>query len=161
MEANYPPRQEPPRKAEPKPHNIVVTVVKDPVSGEFTLKLEPPTVDLTVNEQAAWRSNDGRLEIRFAPKITPFPGATYKTARGGTIFSGAPGAKKVNRIPYKYTLLVTTPEGFFIKQDADLRAVDDKTGPRPSQGSTQKKGCLSLFGFGFIISLLMKIRAML
>ena len=153
--------QEPPRRTQPKRKDIVITVVKNPRTGERELKLNPTMVDLTVNEQAAWRCNDGGLEIRFAPNSTPFATAGYRTGTGGTILSGAPDAKRVNRIPYKYTLLVTTPDGFFIKQDADLRAVDDKTGPRPPQSKQQGKGCLTLLGIGLVIGLLSKIRSMI
>lgn len=144
MEPNYPPTQEPPHETRPKPRPIAITVIKDPRTGQLRLNLEPPTLDLAVNEQVAWRTRDGRLEIRFAPGSTPFAGATYKTARGGTIFSGAPGARKVTRTPYLYTLLVTTPEGFFIKQDADLRVVDQTTPPRPTTENppTEHKGGL-------------------
>lgn len=161
METNYPPKQEPPRPSTPKPREISVTVVRDPISGQFRLNLEPPTVDLTVEEQAAWRSNDGRLEIRFAPNNTPFTGALFRTANGGTILSGAPARNKVSRTAYPYTLLVTTPGGAFVKQDADLRAVDETTGPRPPADGNQGKGCLSLIGLGLIFGLLSKIRAML
>ncbi len=161
METNYQPGQEAPSRPQPKPRNITITVVKDPKTGELKLNLEPPTVDLTVNEQAAWRSNDTRLEIRFAPNATPFATASFRTALGGTILSGAPNAKKITATPYKYTLLATTPDGFFIKQDADLRAVDQTTGPRPSEGGNQGKGCLSLLGFGLVIGLFSKLRAML
>ncbi len=123
--------QEPPKpRPTPRARSINVTVVRDPITGNLRLNLEPPTVDLRENEQVAWRSNDGRLEIRFSPNITPFVGATYKTARGGTIFSGAPARDKVSRTPYPYTLLLTNPAGFFIKQDADLRVVDQNTPPR-------------------------------
>src|SRR5215210_4655370 len=118
METNYQLGQEPPSRPQPKRRDIAITVVKDRRTGELMLRLDPPTVDLTVNEQAAWRCNDGGLEIRFAPNNTPFATASYRTATGGTILSGAPGARKVSRTPYKYTLLVTTPSGFFIKQDA-------------------------------------------
>src|SRR5438034_10976405 len=101
METNYSSEQEPPSRPRPKPRNIIITVVKDPRTGELKLNLEPPTVDLTVNEQAAWRCNDGRLEIRFAPNNTPFATANYRAARGGTILSAAPDAKKINRVPYQ------------------------------------------------------------
>jgi len=161
METNYPPKQEPPRPSAPKPRNISVTVVRDPVTGAPRLNLEPATVDLTVEEQAAWTSNDGRLEIRFAPKNTPFSGSSYRTANGGTILSGAPAKDKISRTPYPYTLLVTTPDGVFVKQDADLRAVDQTTGPRPPAGRPPGNGCLSLLGFGLILGLLNKIRALL
>lgn len=127
METNYPPKPEPPR---PRPRNITVAVIRDPQTGDPRIVLDPPTIDLTVNEQAAWRSNDGRLEIRLNVNNTPFAGATYKTARGGTIFSGAPSRAKISAVPYKYTLLVTTNKGFFLKLDADLRVVDQNTPPR-------------------------------
>ncbi len=160
METNYPPKQEPPRPSTPKPRDIAVTVVRDPNTGQLRLNLEPPTIDLTVEEQAAWRSNDGRLEIRFAPNNSPFSGASYRAANGGTILSGAPARDKISRTPYVYTLLVTTPNGSFIRQDADLRAVDQTTGPRPPESGNQGKGCLSLLGFGVLIGLIGKMRAM-
>lgn len=161
METNYPNRQEPPRINDPKPVNITVTVVRDPRAKQPILRLDPPTVDLTVEQQAAWTSNGGRLEIRFAPSATPFVAASYRAASGGTILSGAPARTRISATPYPYTLLVTTPDGFFIKQDADLRAVDGSTGPRPDPGGNQGKGCLTLLGFGLIVGLVSKIRAML
>jgi len=163
MESNYPPKQESPRSSTPKSRGIAVTVVKDPVSGQLRLNLEPPTIDLTVEEQAAWQSNDGRLEIRFAPNNTPFSGGLFRAANGGTILSGAPARDKISREPYFYTLLVTTPDGSFIKQDADLRAVaaDGSTGPRPPSGGQPGKGCLTLLGFGLVYGLFLKLRAML
>jgi len=131
METNYPPKPEPPRpKPDPKPRNISVAVIRDPRTGEPRIVLDPPTIDLTVNEQAAWRSNDGRLEIRFSVNNTPFAGATYKTARGGTILSGAPSRDRISAVPYKYTLLVTSNKGFFLKLDADIRVVGQNTPPR-------------------------------
>lgn len=160
METNYQPEKEPPSRPQPKRVDITIAVVKDPKTGELILKLSPATVDLTVEQQAAWRCNDGRLEIRFAPNNVPFATASYKAAQGGTILSGAPNAKKISRTPFKYTLLVTTPAGFFIKQDADLRAVDSTTGPRPSEGGNQGKGCLTLLGFGLAVGLLTKLRSM-
>ncbi|MFN0109975.1 MAG: hypothetical protein ACKVZH_14060 [Blastocatellia bacterium] len=161
MEINNQYGQESPSNPQPKLVNIAITVVKDRQTGELRLNLEPATVDLTVNQQAAWRCNDGRLEIRFAPNSAPFATASYKTAQGGTILSGAPTRDKVSVTPYAYTLLVTTPAGFFIKQDADLRAIDSSTPPRPPAGGNQGKGCLTLLGFGLLYGLLSKIRAML
>lgn len=161
METNYQ-SQEPPSRSQPKARNISVAVIKDPNTGEPRLRLDPPTVDLTINEQAAWRCNDGRLEIRFAPNNTPFLVSSYKAANGGTILSGAPARTKISATPYPYTLLVTTTDGFFIKQDADLRAVatDGSTGPRPPSGGQPGKGCLTLLGFGLLYSLLSKLRAL-
>ncbi len=167
MESNYQPGQEPPTRSQPKRVEIAVTVIKDR-NGNLRLNIDPATVDLTVKEQAAWRCNDGRLEIRFAPNNTPFLTASFSTARGGTTLSGAPVEKQISRTPYPYTLLVTTPDGFFIKQDADLRAVavDGSTGPRPDPpkpdppGGHQGKGCLTLLGFGLIAGLVMKIRTL-
>ena len=131
MKNNHPSKPDTPSpRPELKLREILITVVRDPQTGQPSLKLDPPTVDLTINEQVGWRCNDGRLEIRFSPNSTPFSGATSKTARGGTIFSGGSTPGNVNRIPYQYTLLVTNPGGFFIKQDADLRIVDQNTEPR-------------------------------
>lgn len=162
MEPNYSNKQEPPRRPDPKPVNISVTVVMDPRTKQPLLKLDPPTVDLTVEQQAAWTSKGGRLEIRFAPNATPFVAASYRAANGGTILSGAPTRTRISATPYPYTLLVTTPDGAFIKQDADLRAVDSSTPPRPTEpGGNQGKGCLTLLGFGLIYGLISKIRAML
>ena len=159
METNYQTGKEPPSIPQPKRINITVTVVRDR-NGQLRLNLDPLTVDLTTREQAAWRCDDGRLEIRFAPNNSPFVTASFNTAPGGTTLSGAPLENKISRTPYPYTLLVTTPDGFFIKQDEDLRAVDSSTGPRPEPGGNQGKGCLTLLGFGLIAGLVMKIRAL-
>jgi hypothetical protein len=161
MEQNYSNKQEPPRRLDPKPINITVTVVIDPLTKQPVLRLDPPTVDLTIEQQAAWTSKGGRLEIRFAPSNTPFVGAMFRAANGGTILSGAPTRTAISTTPYPYTLLVTTPDGFFIKQDEDLRAVDDSTGPRPGTGGNQGKGCLTLLGFGLLYGMISKLRAML
>ena len=145
MGTNYSSKHEPLSGAcEERPRNIAVKVVRDEQRGVFILVLDPPTIDIRENEQATWRTAEGRLEIRFNPNNTPFTGATFKTARGGTIFSGVPRRNTVRAVPYNYTLLVTTATGFFIKQDADLRVVDQTTPPRPpsTDPSSPHKGGL-------------------
>jgi hypothetical protein len=66
------------------------------------------------------------LEIRFNPGITPFAGSNFETTAGGFSFSGAPVQRRPIRQSYKYNALVTTGDGFFLTQTAEV-VVADKT----------------------------------
>lgn len=75
---------------------------------------------LRVTEQIAWTSPDGKLEIRFDPRLSPFGGASFEVPQGAKSFSGRPDPKKLSMKSFRYTVLVTTPDGFFLKKDTEV-----------------------------------------
>lgn len=84
---------------------------------------------LKPNEQIVWVCPDGRLEIRFDPSLSPFAGANFEVPQSAKAFSGRPDPNKLNLKTYRYVVLVTTPDGFFLRKDAEV-AIDraGKTG---------------------------------
>ncbi len=117
-----------PDQRPPTPEALPVTVsVKKDQQGKSVLVVEPAVLTLNNNQQARWTCPDGRLEIRFSPGFTPFTGSTFETSRGGFSFSGTPVERRLPRDSYKYTVLVTTVDGLFLTQDADV-VVADKRG---------------------------------
>lgn len=85
---------------------------------------------LKPNEQVVWVCPDGRLEIRFDAALSPFAGANFEVPRGARVFSGLPDPKRLTMRSFKYTVLVTTPDGFFLKKDADVVIERGSTGQK-------------------------------
>ena len=72
-------------------------------------------------EQVAWTSEGGRLEIRFDPVLSPFAGSSFEVPSRAKAFSGTPLLQKIQKTQtFKYTVLVTTPEGYFLTKEVDL-----------------------------------------
>jgi hypothetical protein len=113
LQFNLPPR--------PPAVEVTVRVVRDPNNpkGRF-LQVRQATDKITTNEQLAWTCPDGRLEIRFSRALNPFAGDGYEVARGGKVFSGKPVKRVSKPQTYKYSLLVTTPDGYFLTQDVTV-----------------------------------------
>jgi hypothetical protein len=120
MEPN-PPVQTPTR---PKEVPVTVVVNRNQQGEPVELVVRPAVVILNANEQLRWSSPDGRLEIRFNPGITPFAGSNFETTAGGFSFSGAPVQRRPIRQSYKYNALVTTGDGFFLTQTAEVVVAD-------------------------------------
>ncbi|MBS1808913.1 MAG: hypothetical protein JST84_12190 [Acidobacteria bacterium] len=110
---NLPPR--PPAKL------VTVTVGRDPQdSKKKILKVKQEADKIMPNEQLAWTCPDGRLEVRFSRKLNPFGGDAYEVARGGKVFSGIPVKRNSKEQSYRYSLLVTTPDGYFLSKEVDI-----------------------------------------
>ena len=135
--SNYPPdKPDPPKPGEgptqpprPRPIPVNIKVVRNQQGEPIDLQIEPQSLSLAEGQQAKWSTQDGRLEIRFSAKLTPFAGDAYETARGGESFSGAPLPKRPERPSFEYTALVTTSDGFFLSKKAEVRIVG-ATGPK-------------------------------
>ena len=126
---NLPPR--PPAKL------VTVTVARDPQdSKKRILKVKQEADKIMPNEQLAWTCPDGRLEIRFSRKYNPFAGDAYEVARGGKVFSGVPVRCGSKEQSFRYSLLVTTPDGFFVTKEVDIIVTP---APKPKAQATKKK----------------------
>lgn len=114
----------------PRPPAITVTVKveRDPNNPKGRVLLVKQDSDkITTNEQLAWTCPDGRLEIRFSRALAPFAGDAYEVARGGKVFSGKPVKRTSKPQTYKYSLLVTTPDGYFLTQEVSVTVVPATT----------------------------------
>ncbi len=114
----------------PRPPAITVTVKveRDPNNPKGRiLRVKQDADKITTNEQLAWTCPDGRLEIRFSRALAPFAGDAYEVARGGKVFSGKPAKRPSQPQTYKYSLLVTTPDGYFLTQEVTITVVPTTT----------------------------------
>jgi hypothetical protein len=116
-----PPKPGEPTRPRPQPAPVSIRVVRNQQGEPIDLQIEPQSLPLAENQQAKWSTQDGRLEIRFSAKLTPFAGDTYEVARGGESFSGAPLPKRPSRPSFEYTALVTTSDGYFLSKKAEVR----------------------------------------
>ncbi len=110
----------------PRPPAITVTVKveRDPTNSKGRiLRVKQDAEKITANEQLAWTCPDGRLEIRFSRAQAPFAGDAYEVACGGKVFSGKPVNRNSKLQTYKYSLLVTTPDGYFLTQEVTITVV--------------------------------------
>src|SRR5262245_49144170 len=77
------PTEEPfPQFPIPRPESDFVEPPRQEVKIRFdergnVVRIEPPTLILDPNNQAAWSSTSGKIEIRFNPKDSPFGGASF------------------------------------------------------------------------------------
>jgi hypothetical protein len=116
LKFNLPPR--PPAKT------VTVKVARDPQNPKGrVLRIQQESEKITAQEQLAWTCPDGRLEVRFSRAMAPFAGDAYEVARGGKVFSGKPLKRSTKPQTYKYSLLVTTPDGYFLTQDVMITVV--------------------------------------
>lgn len=117
----------PPAKA------VTIRVVRDPQNPKGKkLQISQDWKVLMANEQIAWTCPNGRLEIRFSRAANPFLGDMFEVARGGKAFSGTPIKRSTKEQTYKYTILVTTPDGIFLTKEVDLVIA-------PATGSKSKR----------------------
>jgi hypothetical protein len=121
------PKQPDPKPTRPKEVPVTIVVNRNEQGEPVELVVRPATVVVNENEQVRWSSPSGRLEIRFSPSLTPFAGGSYETSTGGFSFSGKPVQRRQIRPSYKYTVLVTTTDGFFLTQTAEV-VVGEKKG---------------------------------
>ncbi len=72
-------------------------------------------------EQVSWTSEGGALEIRFDPILSPFAGNRFEVPSRAKAFSGTPLLQKLQKTQtFRYTVLVTTPEGYFLTKDVNI-----------------------------------------
>ena len=105
----------PPTKA------VTIRVVRDPQNPKGRiLQINQDWTRLLTNEQIAWTSPDGRVEVRFSRAANPFFGDMFEVARGGKAFSGTPLKRSTKEQTYKYSILITTPEGLFLTKEVEV-----------------------------------------
>jgi len=154
MEEKYQRRPVPIRETKSK--LVTIRVVR----GRIVTEPANQTVSLEAREEIEWKSEAGELEIRFAPGMSPFRGEKFRTGNGGSSFSGLPNRDRVGKA-FRYTVIATNQANGVVISQAPALAVTNKiSDPFPPFDTSQGKGCLSLFGFGLVIGLLSKIRAM-
>ena len=98
------------------PPRQTVTIHFDEAEG--TVRLEPSTLVLAPNQQAAWKSEAGKIEIRFNTAESPFGGTKFTSARGGVSLSGIPRGDARKETPREYLVLFTAPDGRLFRQTA-------------------------------------------
>ncbi len=109
----------------PRPKSDFVEPPRQEVKVQFdekegAIRIEPPTLILAPNKQAAWSSSSGKVEIRFSPNDSPFGGASFISARNGVSLSGIPRPDAAHERQINYLVLFTTPDGRLFTDAASL-----------------------------------------
>lgn len=114
------------RPTRPRPVARQVTIrVKTRRGVPVDLEISQDWKTLGANEQIAWTCEGGSAEIRFDRKLSPFIGDKFEAPSGAKTFSGKPAPSRLQTTKFRYTVLVTTPAGYFLKKDAEL-VIDKK-----------------------------------
>jgi hypothetical protein len=104
---------------EPPRQPVLIGVVTEN-GTPVRVTIEPGNLILSPDNQAAWSSADGKIEIRFSPNNSPFSGASFTSARRGISLSGKPRVGFPLNSALNYIVLFTTADGFLLRQDATL-----------------------------------------
>jgi len=106
----------PERKTDPQP--VTVTVE----GGRIRVDRDKLVLRVSGSQEAAWKCKTGTLDIRFTPnpKTSPFATSSFRAPKGGVALSGVPDRQKVSDAPYNYVIIVTQPDGTFIRQDVSV-----------------------------------------
>ncbi|MFN7946712.1 MAG: hypothetical protein U0Z53_15275 [Blastocatellia bacterium] len=109
-------KRPPERKTDPQPVTVVVA------DGKIRVDQEKLVLRVSGNQEAAWKCKTGTLDIRFTPnpKTSPFATNSFRAPKGGVALSGVPDRQKVSDAPYNYVIIVTQPDGTFIRQDLSV-----------------------------------------
>jgi hypothetical protein len=100
----------------PRPESDFVEPPRQNVNIRFderegAIRIEPSRLILAPNNQAAWSSSSGKIEIRFSPVDSPFGGGNFISAKGGVSLSGIPRVDAAHEREINYLVLFTTPQG--------------------------------------------------
>src|SRR5215475_10802338 len=109
----------------PRPESDFVEPPRQEVNIRFDEKegavhIEPQRLILAPNNQAAWSSASGKIEIRFSPIDSPFGGASFISARGGVSLSGIPRVDAPHERENNYFVLFTTSDGRLFTDSASV-----------------------------------------
>jgi hypothetical protein len=109
----------------PRPKSNFVEPPRQEVKIQFDereedVRIEPRTLILAPNNQAAWSSAQGKVEIRFSPGDSPFGGSSFKSASGGVSLSGIPRVDGPHEREVNYLVLFTTSDGRLFTDAASL-----------------------------------------
>ncbi len=126
---NFPPL--PPARA------VTIRVERDTQNPKGrVLRIKQDTDKIALNEQLVWTCPDGRLEVRLSRAQNPFAGDVYEVPRGGKVYSGTP-TRLTKPKTFVYSLLVTTPDGYFLTLDWPI-TVTPVTSPTPGSKRARK-----------------------
>jgi hypothetical protein len=120
------PDEEPlPKFPIPRPESNFVEPPRQEVKIQFderegAVRIEPRTLILAPNKQAAWSSVSGKIEIRFNPSDSPFGGASFISAKGGVSLSGIPRVDAAHERESNYIVLFTSPGGRLFTEAASV-----------------------------------------
>jgi hypothetical protein len=109
----------------PRPKSNFVEPPRQEVKIQFDereedVRIEPRTLILAPNKQAAWSSTQGKVEIRFSPGDSPFSGASFISASRGVSLSGIPRVDAPHEREVNYLVLFTTSDGRLFTDAASL-----------------------------------------
>lgn len=117
---------------------VTIRVIRDPQNPKGKiLQIKQDWTSITTNEQIGWTCPDGRLEVRFSRASNPFLGDMFEVARGGKAYSGTPLKRSSKEQAYKYVILVTTPDGFFLTQTVELKVTPPPVQPKARSGKSK------------------------
>jgi hypothetical protein len=100
---------------------VQIQVKRDANQGLIELFIKPEALALTEDAQFVWYCFEGRLEIRLSRKTSPLVGDSYDAPLGGFSFSGPPLPKRPKQESYRFTALVTTPDGYFAAKEFQFK----------------------------------------
>ena len=103
--------------------DVTIGVERDADGRPIGIRLSDPDLQLDESRQIAWQSREGKIEVRFAPPQSPFTGASFIAAKGGTALSGVPRPEAVRDTPQPYLVLLTTAEGILLREQASVTVV--------------------------------------
>jgi hypothetical protein len=101
---------------EPPRQEVKITFVED----DGAIRVEPSNLILAPDNQAAWSSPSGKVEIRFSPRDTPFGGSSFIAATNGVSLSGIPRIDAPQENQINYIVLFTTTDGRLFSQTASV-----------------------------------------
>ncbi len=116
---------------EPPRRSVSIGVERDGNGVPVRVAIEPSNQVVGPEEQAAWSARgEGKIEIRFSPNSTPFAGESFTSARGGTALSGKPSPKATLNSALSYLVLLTTVDGYLLRQEATLTVAPERRNPK-------------------------------
>lgn len=124
---------------EPPRQEVVIGVRRNAMGVPTDVDIGRPDLTLGPGEQVAWKdgvskgNEGGKVEIRLSPNSTPFGGSSFAIARGGVALSGKPVRQPAARASRRYTVFVTTPDGYLLDKTASLTTLGRQTGQGEGQ----------------------------
>jgi hypothetical protein len=101
---------------EPPRQEVKISFIED----DGAVRVEPSNLVLAPDQQAAWSSSSGKVEIRFSPKDSPFGGSSFIAATNGVSLSGIPRIDAPRENQISYIVLFTTTDGRLFSQTASV-----------------------------------------
>ncbi|MFN0119376.1 MAG: hypothetical protein ACKV2V_02625 [Blastocatellia bacterium] len=104
----------------PQRKDEVIPVTVTARDGKVIVEPRSLTLKIATQQEAQWKSTDGTLEIRFAPKQTPFGGHSFRAPQCASVLSGVPDKRNIRKEPFRYVVIVTTSESVLVSQEQEI-----------------------------------------